>query len=193
MATRRKTSTSAGKSKKGGMVRTLILISITVIILAALALSITYFYIKNDRKAAPKISEIKVEEPVVIKPKPTEILANESTAPVESITEPEKKAEVSLKAYEGTWVSTINGSMLNLNEESYLIDYPSVEKKVPFKGHYVVKGNSMTFIATNDDPICGADPGQYTFSIKDNDLILSKITDKCSKRAGALEARWFKL
>jgi hypothetical protein len=193
MATRRKTSTSAGKSKKGGMVRTLILITVTIIILAALALSITYFYIKNDRKAAPKISEINVEEPLIIKTKPSEILANESTEPAESIKEPVKKAEVSMKAYEGTWVSTINGSMLNLKDESYLIDYPSVEKKAPFKGHYVVKGNSITFIATNDDPICGADPGQYIFTFTDNDLILSKITDKCSKRAGALEARWFKL
>jgi hypothetical protein len=193
MATRRKTSAAAGKSKKGGMLRTLIMITVSIIVLAALALSITYFYIKNDRKAAPKINEIKVEEPVVIKTKPSEILANEVIQSGEATQEPVKNKSVNLKSYEGTWVSTINGSMLNLKEESYLIDFPSVEKKIPFKGHYVVRGNSITFIASNDDPICGADPGQYTLVIKDNDLILSKITDKCSKRAGVLEARWFKL
>jgi hypothetical protein len=192
MATRRRTSASTGKSKKGGIARTFILIAVTVIVLASVALIITYFYIKNDRKAAPEISEINVKTPVLKPVKPTEIMNNEPIA-TEQQEKPALKTEVLFQKFEGTWVSTANGSMLNLKDESFLIDFPSVEKKIPLKGHFVVKGNSITFIASNDDQSCGVEPGQYTFTFKDKDLILSKVQDKCSKRATTLEARWFKL
>ncbi|NOU47729.1 MAG: hypothetical protein HOO86_11800, partial [Bacteroidales bacterium] len=70
MATRRRTSASTGKSKKSGMARTFILIAETVIVLAAVALIITYFYIKSDRKTAPEISEINVKTPILKQVKP---------------------------------------------------------------------------------------------------------------------------
>jgi hypothetical protein len=192
MATRRKTSTPTGKRKKGGIIRTLILVTITVVLLAAVALSISYFYIKNDRKAAPKLSEINVKDPSLTVVKPTEILKKEPEV-TEMKDNPEVQSVPITREFEGTWVSTINGSMLNLNNETFLIDFPSVEKKIPLKGHYVVKGNSITFIVTSDDQSCGTEPGQYTFRIKDKDLILEKVMDNCSKRAKTLEARWFKL
>ncbi len=181
MVNRRKT-TSTGKSKNSGILRTILIVGLSIFVLAAISLSISYFYIKNDRKSAPRISEIDVT-----KPNP------EIEKPIENESKTNQRKSEALALYEGTWVSTANGSMLTLKKDSYLLDFPSVEKKMPLEGHFIVTGNSITFIGSNNEINCGAEPGQYSILIKEKDLILKKSVDKCGKRSNLLEATWFKL
>jgi hypothetical protein len=198
MATRRKSTPAASKKKKGGLGRTIILVIISIVVLAAVALSISYFYIKSDRKSAPDIKEIAIKEPQ----KTTNELASDyqngqsKSSPIE-LNEKEvsqnQKQNKNKSSIDGTWVSTTNGAMLSLENESYLIDFPSVEKIEPLNGHFVVKDKNITFIATGKSEACGTEPGQYTFSFVEKDLVFNMIGDKCDKRSKSITARWFKL
>ncbi len=198
MATRRKTSPTASKKKKGGLGRTLVLVIISIIVLAAIALSISYFYIKNDRKSAPEFKEVAIIDPIKTT---NELTPDQQTGQSKSISAVSDEKEVSenksrnysKSSIDGTWVSTSNGAMLSLENETYLIDFPSVEKIKPLNGHFVVKDKNITFIATGKDDACGTEPGQYSFSIMEDDLVFNKISDKCDKRAKSITARWFKL
>lgn len=198
MASRRKTSPNANKKKKGGFGRTWVLVIISIIVLAATALSISYFYIKNDRKSAPEIEEVALINPLKTT---NELMPDKQNGQHKTTTEITDKKEDSenkpknnsANSIDGTWVSTANGAMLSLENETYLIDFPSVEKIKPLNGHFVVKDKNITFIATGKDEACGTEPGQYLFSFVENDLVFTLVSDKCEKRSRSISARWFKL
>ncbi len=194
MAVKRKPSSSA-KGKKGGMLKTFITVTIIVVALAGIALAISYFYISNERQVPPKIKEIELRESLEgeTKSQLDGQTKEDKIDPSEKVISESKRINPVTTHLDGTWVSTENGAMLTLQNETYLIDFPSVDRITPLKGHFVVKEQKITFLATGSDESCGTEPGQYSFDFLGKDLKFKTISDKCEKRSRSIGAVWFKL
>lgn len=189
---------SKGGKKKGGLSLWLRLLMF-VVILAILALGISFLVIKSGRKQSPGLNEISVSKELPLKTPEKEAkkeakpqLAKEA-APTEKQKKPATKEAPKPASIVGTWVSTENGSMLTVKKNTYSIDFPSVEYRKPMQGAITISANAFTVINESDDKECGIEPGTYSFKFVDDNLIISRKKDVCKKRASSLEASWFKL
>lgn len=94
---------------------------------------------------------------------------------------------------EGTWVSSMNGAMLTFKGTTFSMDFPSVENRSPLEGVFQLNGKKIEFAGTQADGTCGIQPGKYTVTTEGSDIVITKISDECERRAQNLEASWFRL
>ncbi|MBU1011194.1 MAG: hypothetical protein KKD74_13745 [Bacteroidetes bacterium] len=189
---------SKGGKKKGGLSLWLRLL-IFVVILAILAIGISYLVIRSGRKQSPGLNEIKVNKELPLKT-PEKVAKKEAkpqgvkeSASTEKQKKPATKESPASASIIGTWVSTENGSMLTVKKNTYSIDFPSVEYRKPMQGAISISTNAFTVINESDDKECGIEPGTYSFKFVDDNLIISRKKDPCKKRTSSLEASWFRL
>lgn len=104
-----------------------------------------------------------------------------------------KEKPVQKTVLEGTWVSTLNGAMLTFKDNTFQVEFPSIEERPKLKGHFRVTDNTIHLVNTLSDDLCGMKEGVYSFEIKGEDLILSVQNDSCKMRKENLSTDWFKL
>lgn len=120
----------------------------------------------------------------------------ETTETSEKLSEtlPSQQEKTALKtALEGTWVSTLNGAMLTFKDNTFQVEFPSIEERAKLKGHFKIAANNIHLVNTLSDDLCGMKEGVYSFEFKGEDLILSVQNDPCNMRKENLSTDWFKL
>lgn len=105
----------------------------------------------------------------------------------------QKEKPIQKTALEGTWVSTLNGAMLTFKDNTFQVEFPSIEERPKLKGHFKILANSLHLVNTLSDDLCGMKEGVYSFEIKGDDLTLSAQNDLCKMRKENLSTDWFKL
>ncbi|MCK9453352.1 MAG: hypothetical protein M0Q90_16765 [Bacteroidales bacterium] len=105
----------------------------------------------------------------------------------------QKDKPIQKTTLEGTWVSTLNGAMLTFKDNTFQVEFPSIEERPKLKGHFKISNNSLHLVNTLSDDLCGMKEGVYSFEIEGDDLILSVQNDSCKMRKENLSTNWFKL
>ncbi|MBZ0241899.1 MAG: hypothetical protein K8F24_01670 [Bacteroidales bacterium] len=190
---RRKSSTASRKRGKNqpGTILVLLLIVVAAIVLSYFVTGGNYSqYFKRMKETITTVSDS----------------GNEQTADNQSSTKMTESADQSTEklpaqkdkplqktALEGTWVSTLNGAMLTFKDNTFQVEFPSIEERPKLKGHFKISANSLHLVNTLSDDLCGMKEGVYSFEIKGDDLILSAQDDLCKMRKENLSTDWFKL
>ncbi len=117
-----------------------------------------------------------------------------SAKPSVSITKtPSENPHVRTKnPLDGTWVSTSDGHMLEIQGISFTMELPSVSSHQIIKGEVHITGNTVTFVYSGSKDECGEKPGTYSFVIKNGSLRFSVKHDKCSGRKQIFSTTWEK-
>jgi len=93
---------------------------------------------------------------------------------------------------DGTWVSTLDGRMLEIHGISFTMELPSVSSHQIIKGEIHITGNMATFVYPDSKDKCGENPGTYSFAINNGSLRFSAKHDNCPGRKQIFSATWEK-
>lgn len=194
----RKTGGSGRSKNRMGLGLRLLLFFVALVIIS---LAVSYLIVKMQRHKVPDFGEIvptlesndTISIPTIENLIDSAII-NDKPDELKPVSESLKKTDKpSVTGIVGTWVSTINGAMLTITKETYVIDFPSIDSRKPMKGNIKVSKGAFTVINDESDKDCGIDPGQYLFTLKGDDLTIIKKRDSCKKRSANLDAAWFRL
>ena len=101
---------------------------------------------------------------------------------------------ISSELTKNTWVSNIDGAMLNFKaENTFEIDIPSVESSAKIAGKYIIEEDNISFTFDPESDVCNKEPGKYTYKITAEKLEFKVVSDKCESRKYQWTAGWFKL
>lgn len=198
MAGRKKTPTrrkkAGSKRKKNPLYKWLIILGLMVFF----AIGASYLWLRYAEKQKD-LSPTQVETLLPSLPESTKNGQTE-TSPQTNTPEkpkPERKKIDEIPPQptwlEGTWVSSSNGAMLTFKDNTFSMDFPSVENRSPLEGRFVLNGKKIEFTGTQKDDICGQQIGKYTVSPDGKDIVIKCLSDDCNRRASNLEASWFRL
>jgi hypothetical protein len=145
-----------------------------VIILAAIAAIAAYYLTQKSGKTndirVPSASQLQWKEK-----KPQEMTQSKPMAKT---------------ALEGNWVSDTDGTMLDIQGNTFSIDSPSVDSHTYYQGMITVSGDKAQFVFKGKNAPCGHSSGNYTFQIKGDNLILKPAHDTCTIRKAKLAGNW---
>jgi|GEM_PF-893979 len=192
-APKRKSSSMARKRAKNqpGIILVLLLIIVAAIVLSYFVTGGNYRqYFNRMKDTISAVSDTDNEET-------TENLTTtkiaDSSEKASKKTPSQKQNPTQKTALEGTWVSTLNGAMLSFKDNTFQLEFPSIEERPKLKGHFKISNNSLQLVNTLSDDLCGMKEGVYSFDFKGEDLILSAQNDPCKMRKENLSTDWFKL
>ncbi|HOI32792.1 MAG: hypothetical protein PHG67_10965 [Bacteroidales bacterium] len=181
---------SGKKKKKPAFLISMIILGLVLIVGVIIYHLFVNSIVKDIERIFTPVIEIFSSRP------DTTNLSDETTFVVEHKTVPEtaKPDEPIVKtALEGTWVSTINGAMLSFEGNRFKLEFPSIEERTMFDGHFKLINSRIHLVNTLSDDLCGMENGTYRFNIKGEDLILEAENDPCKLRKENLNTDWFKL
>lgn len=192
-APRRKSSSMARKRAKNqpGIILVLLLIIVAAIVLSYFVTGGNYKqYFNRMKETITSVSDTDNEQ--ATENSTSTKIADSAEKP--SKNPPAQKEKTTKKtALEGTWVSTLNGAMLTFKDNTFQVEFPSIEERAKLKGHFKISNNSLHLVNTLSDDLCGMKEGVYSFEMKNGDLILSAQNDPCKMRKENLSTEWFKL
>ncbi len=101
---------------------------------------------------------------------------------------------ISSELTKNTWVSNIDGAMLNFNtDNTFGIDIPSVESSAKITGKYIIEEDNISFTFDPESDVCNKEQGKYTYKITAEKLEFKVVSDNCKSRKYQWTAGWFKL
>jgi len=190
MATKKKTGSSKRKKtntpkrkKNGGLVKIIKVILLIAIISALAALVIKFvphIRSKQATKDNTEVQNVNTSDNIQQKTSADAVLDKQ----VEVVAE--KQSTESLVA--GTWISSINSTMLTFSGSNYTIDFMSVEAPSPMNGTFKIEGERAIF--SDDSGRCTNIKGVYRIALQDSIMVLETIEDDCPKRAASLDSDW---
>ena len=173
MATKKRRNKKSNK-KKG--------VDITSIILIVSILAITLWFISKYF-----INEIRDNKDVVAK----DVSHTEALLPLNNEGK-DVKTKVEKNNYaislNGCWMSTTEGAVLSVSNNTYRLDFMGVDSDEPIIGKFSLKDNIITFI--NKDMPCADEKGEYEIIVSNNDVRFRCINDNCTKRKATLTTEW---
>lgn len=194
MATTRRKAPRRSSSRKGSGFKPLIWFLLVILVLGGIALMVSY-YMAAKQEGKPAFSELWFTNTKNDKEKTDDnALTDQRVQKEEKKSEATRSKESKPNPLQGqTWVSMLNGTMLSVEGNRYIIDFPSVEEQLPMKGSISFSASEFTLMNNNSDDACQNSPGIYSFSFEGDELIILIKSDSCSKRSRNLEASWFRL
>lgn len=192
----KKTTKKSKKSKKknNGFAKIIAVILVLALISMLITFGITSWNGKQQPIAKHK-AEItavtdqvqKIEKPAQKverrQPAKAEATATEKQPEIKELPEPKKSA------IEGTWLSSLNGTMLTINGSNYIIDFMSVDAPEPMSGKFSINGETISFF--DETSRCQDIRGDYRFAyVNDSTLVIELIQDGCPKREASLDSDW---
>lgn len=158
------------KSKTKISIRTILFV---IIILAAVAALITFFIYQHEgdqsrKNKGPSASQIEIKQtsPPILSSKPTKSVVD------------------------GNWVNDDNGVMLDFHHAKFSIDSPSVDNHTFYKGSFTISKDKIIFNFNGKNNPCPNQRGIYTYTLKNNQLVLKAISDSCNIRKQKLDGAW---
>lgn len=180
--------TKKSKKKNNGFAKIIAVILVLALISMLIAYGITSWNAKPQKQVTkPKAEQTTVTKPVQKaekkQPAKVELGPKESKPKIEELPAPKKSA------IEGTWLSSLNGTMLTISDDSYTIDFMSVDAQDPMSGKFSINGETISFF--DEKSRCQDIRGEYRFSqFNDSTLVIELIQDDCPKREASLDSDW---
>lgn len=180
---RKKTNTSKRNKKNSGLVKIIKAILLIAIISALAAMVIKFvphIMSKQATKDNTEVQNLNTSDKVQHKSSTDAVSGRQVEA--------EAEGQSSERLVSGTWISSINSTMLTFSENNYTIDFMSVEAPSPMNGTFKIEGEKATF--SDDSGRCTNIKGIYRIAFQDSIMVLETIEDDCPKRAASLDSDW---
>lgn len=140
--------------------------------------------VKNDISASVK--DIKKEEK---KKEPEKTTNDKDTSKTEKPVAEHVNDKTNIKAsINGYWLSTSEGAVLTMNDDSYSIDFAGIDASNPIAGTYKLQDKKIIF--STDAGSCKGEIGIYRIILDKHDIKFICEDDNCLKRKATLTTEW---
>lgn len=141
---------------------------------------------ESKDKKEDKVKEEKKEEPV--KKKEEKKKEQEKPKETKHVTE-HVNDKTNIKAsINGFWMSTSEGAVLTMDNNTYRIDFAGIDASSPIIGTYEIQNKKITF--TTEEGTCKGETGTYRIILEKHDIKFTCEDDNCLKRKATLTTEW---
>lgn len=145
--------------------------------------------IKKEEKKAEEIDNRDNKTKEEKKKEPEKTTNDKDTSKTEKPVAEHVNDKTNIKAsINGYWLSTSEGAVLTMNDDSYSIDFAGIDASNPIAGTYKLQDKKIIF--STDAGSCKGEIGIYRIILDKHDIKFICEDDNCLKRKATLTTEW---